>query len=101
MARLPAQILLYESRADMNVHLDQRAIADGFEAVNLAGLDDEDVPGAAFKRLTVHGPYSAALPDKLDLIVRMPVRPGTFAWQPAEQKHADAHVSLLSPHKFV
>jgi hypothetical protein len=99
--RLPAQILLYESPAEMNVHLDERAIPDGFEAVNLAGLDDENVPSATFKRLSVHGPYSAAFPDKLDLIVGMPMRPRTLARQPAEQKHGDAHVSLLGPDKFV
>src|SRR5215472_549864 len=85
----------------MNVHLDQRAIPDGFEAVNLAGFNHENVPRAAFKRLSVHGPYSAAFPDKLDLIVGMPMRPGPLARQPAEQKHADAHVSLLGTDKFV
>jgi hypothetical protein len=74
---LPAQILLYESRAEMNVHLDERAIPGGFEAVNLAGLDDENVPSATFKRLSVHDPYSAAFPDKLDLVVGMPMRPRT------------------------
>jgi len=48
----------------MNVHLDERAIPDGFEAVNLAGLDDENVPSSTFKRLSVHGPYSAAFPPQ-------------------------------------
>jgi hypothetical protein len=85
----------------MNVDLDQRAVPDNFEAVNLAGLNDENVPSATFKRLSVHGPYAAAFPDKLDLIVGMPVRPRTLARQPAKQKHADAHVSLLGPDKFV
>src|SRR5215472_7157738 len=85
----------------MNVHLDERAIPDGFEAVNLTGLDDENVSRATFKRLSVHGPYAPAFPDKLDLIVGMPMRPRTLARQPAEQKHADAHVSLLGPDKFV
>src|SRR5690349_17822638 len=98
---LPAQILLYESRAQMNVHLDERAIPDSFEAVTLAGLDDENVPSATFKRLSVHGPHSAAFPDKLDLIVGMPMRPRTFARQSAEQKHGDAHVPPLGPNKFV
>jgi len=37
----------------------------------------EYVSGATFKRLYVHGPYSAAFPDKLDLIVGMPVRSQT------------------------
>jgi len=98
---LPAQILLDESWTQMNVDLDERAIPDGFEAVNLAGLDDENVPRATFKRLSVHGPYSAAFPDKLDLIVGMPMRAGTLARQPTKQKHADAHVSLLGADKFV
>jgi hypothetical protein len=29
------------------------------------------------------------------------MRPRTLARQPAEQKHGDAHVSLLGPDKFV
>jgi hypothetical protein len=33
----------------MNVHLDERAIPDDFEAVNLTGLDNENVPSATFK----------------------------------------------------
>src|SRR6266403_1280930 len=99
--RLPAQILLYESRAEMHVHLEKRAIPDDFETVNLAGLDNENVPSATFKRLSVHGPYSAAFPDKLDLIVGMSMRPRTLARQPAEQKHGDGHISLLGADKFV
>jgi len=63
----------------MNVHLDQRGIPDGFEAVNLASLDDENVPSATFKSLPIDGPYSAAFPDKLDLIVGMAMRPGPLA----------------------
>jgi hypothetical protein len=85
----------------MNVHLDQRAIPDDFEAVNLPGLDDENVSSAAFKLLSVHGPYPAPFPDKLDLIAGMPMRPGTPARQAAEQKDGDAHVSLVGPDKFV
>jgi len=85
----------------MNVHLDKRAIPDDFEAVNLARLDDENVPSATFKRLSVHRPYSAAFPDKLDLIVGMPMRPRPLARQRAEQKRANAHVSLLGPDEFV
>ena len=50
------QVFLDKTRAQMDIHLNQWDIADGFEAVNLAGLDDEDIPGGAFKRLPVHGP---------------------------------------------
>src|SRR5882724_7342448 len=63
------QILLNKPRAKMHIHLHQWTIPNRFEFVNLAGLDDEDIAGAAFKCLPVHGPDSAALPDKLDFIV--------------------------------
>jgi hypothetical protein len=107
----------------MKVHRHERAIPDDIEAVNLAGLDDENIPSAAFLRTPVSTgaqtslrsrssspqglqvqtlkPDSAAFPDKLDLIVRMPMRPRTLARQPAEQKHGDTHASLLGPDKFV
>jgi hypothetical protein len=97
----------------MNVHLHERTIPDDFEAVNLAGLDDENVPSATFNvsrsrsfspqglQVQTLKPDSAAFADKLDLIVGMLMRPGTLARQPAEQKHGDAHVSLLVPDKFV
>jgi len=70
----------------MNIYLDQRAIPGGFEAVNLAGLDDEYVACGALKRLAVYGPNAAAFADKLYLIVRMPVRPGPFSGLRAEQE---------------
>jgi hypothetical protein len=47
----------------MNVHLDQWTIPDSFEAVNLVGLDYEDIARAAFERLPVHVAVPGA--DKL------------------------------------
>jgi hypothetical protein len=44
-------------------------------------------------------PDSTPFPDKLDLMVGMPMQ--ALAWQPAEQKDGDAHVSLLGADKFV
>src|SRR6266853_6406763 len=85
----------------MDVHLDQWAIHAGFEAVNFAGLDDEDIAGAAFKRLPVHGPLSAAFADKLDFIVRMAVRPRAFPRQSAQQKDRNVHVAVIGADKFV
>jgi hypothetical protein len=81
----------------MNVHLDERAIPDDFEAVNLAGLDDENVPSATFKRLSVRvsgfvlanpevkKSILRAFPDKLDLIIRMPIGRGLYL-EPANEK---------------
>jgi hypothetical protein len=40
------QVLLDKARAQMDVHLDQWAIPDGFEAVNLAGLRVRALLGA-------------------------------------------------------
>src|SRR5260370_14185588 len=95
------QVLLDKTRTQMDVHLDKWAIPDGFEAVNFAGLDDEDVAGAAFKRLPVHGPLSAAFADKLDFIVRMAVRPRAFPRQSAQQKDRNVHVAVIGADKFV
>jgi hypothetical protein len=47
----------------------QWAFAGGFEAVNFAGFDYEDVAGGAFEGLAVYGPYAAAFADKLDFVV--------------------------------
>jgi len=68
----------------MDVDLHQWAVADGFEAVNFAGFDDEDIAGRSFEGLSVDGPDSAALAYKLDFIVGMPMWARTFAGQSAE-----------------
>src|SRR5215469_15638493 len=44
-----------------------------FEAVDLPGLDDEDVSGAAVEGLAVYRPYPPALTDELDFVIRMTV----------------------------
>jgi hypothetical protein len=47
--RYSLQILLYESRTEMNVELHERRFANVLEAVHLACLDHEDVAGAPFE----------------------------------------------------
>ena len=54
------QILLDEPRAEVDVELDEGTLADAAEAVDLAGLDDENVAGARFELFAVDGPESAA-----------------------------------------
>jgi hypothetical protein len=63
----------------MDVDLDEGHIPDAAEAVNLPGLDDENIPGAGFEFLSVHGIQAAAFPQKLDFIVGVPVGSGTAA----------------------
>src|ERR1700747_2495764 len=60
------QVLLDKAGTQMHVHLHQWTIPDGFEAMNLASLDDENIAGAAFKGLSVHGPNPAPLAHNLD-----------------------------------
>src|SRR5262249_55435282 len=74
-SRRSAQILLYEAWAQVHVELDQRRIANAAEAVNLAGLDDENVTRSGLEFLAVHGPEPATLPDELDFVIRIPMRP--------------------------
>jgi hypothetical protein len=79
----------------MHVHLDERAIANALEAVNLSCLDDEDISGASFKGLPIYGPQSAPFPDELDLVVGMTVRPRPPARLGVEQEHGDIYVALV------
>jgi hypothetical protein len=44
------QVLLDKARTEMDVHLDQRAIPDGFEAMNLAGFRVRALLGAGHNR---------------------------------------------------
>ena len=68
-----SQVLLDKAGADVNIYLDKWRITNSFKAVNLAGLDDEDVSCASLEGLAVHSPYPAALTDELDLIIGMTV----------------------------
>jgi len=51
-----SQVLLNEPWAEMNVNLNQGRIANAFETMDLASLDDKDIASAALKALTVHHP---------------------------------------------
>jgi hypothetical protein len=85
----------------VDVDLDERAVTDGFEAVNFAGLDDEDVAGGAFEGLPVDGPEAPAVADKLDFIVGMAVRARAFAGQRAQQEDRYVDVAVLGADKFM
>ncbi len=71
------EVLLDEAGTKVHIELYQRRVADHFEAVDLARLDDEDVSGTALERLTIHRPDSTTFADELDLIIGMPMRPGS------------------------
>jgi hypothetical protein len=60
----------------MHVYLDERLVTDAAEAVDLARLDHENVPGAGLELLPVHDIETAAFPEELDLVVGVTVRAG-------------------------
>jgi hypothetical protein len=67
----------------VNIELYQRRITNHLEAVDLASLDDEDISSAALEGFAAYCPNSTAFTNKLDLVIRMPVRtrPRTgFPW---------------------
>lgn len=97
----PLQVLLDEAGIQVNVDLDQRRIANGLEAVNLASLDDKDVSCATLERLAVDRPDSTAFTDELDLVVRMPVRTWPRTRLAMEQEHRHAGVALLGSDKLM
>src|SRR5215510_3550724 len=89
------QVFLDEPGTDVHVELHERRVADAAEAVNLAGLDHEDVAGAGLELLAVHRPQAAPLPDELHLIVRMTMRSGTTTGQRAEKEDRDVDVAMI------
>src|SRR6266478_6065967 len=70
------------------------------EAVNLTGLNDKDVSRSAFKRLAVDCPRSPTFADKLDLVIRMPMRPRSRTGLAIEKEHRNTGVALLCSHKL-
>ena len=95
------QVFLDEAGAEVDVDLNEGRVPEGFEAVDFAGLDDEDVAGAALESFALDCPKAAAFTDELDFVIRMAVRAGTGAGFAVEEEHGDAGVALLSTDEFV
>ena len=89
------QILLNESRTDVNVELQQRLVADVREAVNLACFHDENVACSRFARFAVDDPSSASLLDECDFVVGMPMRSGPAAGRRVDEIHRHRDVALV------
>ena len=68
------QVLLNETRTEVDIQLNERLVADALEAVNLASLDDENVARAGLELLAIHCLQAATSLNELDLVVRMPMR---------------------------
>ncbi len=80
----------------MEIDLYQWRIANRLEAVNLTGLDHEDVSGLAIESLSVDSPHSTAFADKLNLVVRMPMRPRPGTGFSIEKKYGNTGIAHSS-----
>jgi hypothetical protein len=85
----------------MDIELDQGPVTDAAEAVDLTGLDDEDVTRSGFEFLSVDGPETAAFPHELNFVVRMAMGAGTTPGEGAEQKYGDVHIAVVGPDEVV
>jgi hypothetical protein len=85
----------------MYVDLHEGRVPDAAEAVDLPGLDDQNVACAGFEVLTVDGPETATFPHELDFVVGMTMGPGTTLGKGAEEEHGDIHVAVIGPDKVV
>src|SRR3954447_24690744 len=95
------QVLLNEARAQVDVELDEGDVADATEAVDLPGLDDQDVAGAGFEVLPVDRPQPTAFAHELDLVVGMAVRSRTAAGEGAQEKHRHVDITLIGADELV
>ena len=95
------QVLLDETGAEVDVDLYQWRLANSLEAVDLTGLDDEDVAGSRLELVAIHDPEAAALTDELDLVVRMAMRARTAARRTVEQEDRDADIALVLADELV
>jgi hypothetical protein len=85
----------------MHVELDEGSGTDAAEAVDLTGLDDQNVTCFGFEFLSVDGPETAAFPHELDLIVWMTVGSRATPGKCAEEEYGDTHVPVLGPDELV
>jgi len=85
----------------MYVNLDEGRVPNAAEAVDLPGLDDQNVARASFEVLTVDGPATATFSHELDFVVRMTMGPGTTPGKGAEEEHGDIHVAVIGPDEVV
>lgn len=79
----------------MDVDLHERGVPDAAEAMDLTGLDHQNVTWTGLEFLPVHGVQPAALPDELNFVIRMAVRPRPLSRSSVEKECTDVHVTLV------
>jgi hypothetical protein len=69
--------------------------------VNLTRLDHEDISRLTIKRLSVNSPHSTAFADELNLVIRVPMRPGPGPGFPVVKKYGNTRIALFSSDKLM
>jgi hypothetical protein len=85
----------------MYIELDQGCVTNAAKAVDLTGLDDQNVTCSGFEFLSVDGPEPAAFPHELDFVVRVTMGPWTTPGEGAEEEDGDIHVAVIGPDEVV
>jgi hypothetical protein len=85
----------------MDIDLHERGVTNAAEAMDLAGLDDQNVTGAGFEFRTVDDPHTPTFPHELDFVVGMPMGPRPAAREGAEEEHGHVHVAVIGPDELV
>jgi len=85
----------------MNIQLNERFFTDALEAVNLTGLDDEDVASPRLEFFSIDCPATASRLDELDLVIRMAMRTGPASGLAIEEKDGDANVAVVGSNEMV
>jgi len=78
----------------MDVDLDEGRVTNAAEAMDLPGLDDENVAGAGLELFSIDGPETATFPYELDLVVRVTMRPRATPGEGAEKEDGDIRSML-------
>src|SRR4249920_2659782 len=95
------QVLLNETRTEVDIQLNERLFADALEAVNLAGLDDENVAGPGLELRAIHCVESATSLNELDLVVGMPMRAWPATRLAVEEEDGDVDVPIVGSNEIV
>ena len=85
----------------MYIQLDQGRISNAVEAVDLSGLDDQNVARPGFEFLSVDCPKAAAFSYELDFIVWMPMRTRATPRKSPEKKYGDVNVAIIGANEVV
>jgi hypothetical protein len=85
----------------MHIELDQGRVTNAAEAMDLPGLDHENITRAGFELLAVDSPEAAAFSHELDFIVRVTMGPRPTPGKGSEEKHRNIHVAVIGADKLV